>query len=100
MALHPRDRFFQGRLVPYPDPQGGAGSFPLESCPGDHVAVLSRKARRLKTLNLKRDMNSDSQNGLTDRRQRLGHWCFGFWICLGFGALNFGFPRCAAPVSA
>jgi hypothetical protein len=38
------------------------------------------------------------QNGLIDRRQRFGHWCFGFRICFGLRASNFGFPlELAAP---
>jgi hypothetical protein len=44
MALHPCDRFVQGRLVQHPDPQACRAAL-SECCPGSHAAILSLMTR-------------------------------------------------------
>ncbi len=61
----------------------------------DGLATSRPRPRDLKHLGriqqIQRLKISNSKHRAPSRRQRFGHWCFGFWICLGFGAWNLGF---------
>jgi hypothetical protein len=60
-------------------------------CTQDRPGAGNSKSEYLNPKQARRTKNPNPKPPPV-RRQRFGHWCFGFWICLRFRISCFGFP--------